>query len=68
LALLIRHPGQILQIPVFATTQNKARLGETVPELMLDAPGGIETVVHADKTLFSMLYALRTPGLAHLGK
>ncbi|KAL5452075.1 hypothetical protein PMIN07_008426 [Paraphaeosphaeria minitans] len=51
------HPtiSQILQIPVLATTQNKARLGETVPELMLDAPAGIKTLVHADKTLFSML-------------
>ncbi|KAF9737650.1 isochorismatase family [Paraphaeosphaeria minitans] len=47
--------SQILQIPVLATTQNKARLGETVPELMLDAPAGIKTLVHADKTLFSML-------------
>lgn len=54
--LLIRHPGQILNIPVFATTQNKARLGETCAELQLDAPGGVQTVVHADKTLFSMLY------------
>jgi hypothetical protein len=68
LALLIRHPGQILQIPVFATTQNRARLGETVPELKLDAPGGIKTVVHADKTLFSMLYAICTLSLAPLGK
>ncbi|KAL5370954.1 hypothetical protein PMIN02_012979 [Paraphaeosphaeria minitans] len=55
LAMLTSHPGQILQIPVLATTQNKARLGETVPELMLDAPAGIKTLVHADKTLFSML-------------
>ncbi|KAF1967803.1 Isochorismatase hydrolase [Bimuria novae-zelandiae CBS 107.79] len=47
--------SQILHIPVFATTQNKARLGETVPELMLDSPGGIKTVFHGDKTLFSML-------------
>jgi hypothetical protein len=48
-------PGQILNIPVFATTQNKARLGDTCPELGLDAPGGVQTVVHSDKTLFSML-------------
>ncbi|KAF2677920.1 Isochorismatase hydrolase [Lentithecium fluviatile CBS 122367] len=47
--------SQILNIPVFATTQNKARLGETCPELKLDQPGGIRTLVHDDKTLFSML-------------
>ncbi|KAL6704863.1 hypothetical protein ACN47E_007546 [Coniothyrium glycines] len=46
--------SQILNIPVFATTQNRARLGETCPELKLDAPGGIKTVCHLDKTLFSM--------------
>ncbi|KAH8704673.1 Isochorismatase-like protein [Phaeosphaeriaceae sp. PMI808] len=46
---------QILNIPVFATTQNKAKLGETCPELGLDLPGGIKTVCHLDKTLFSML-------------
>ncbi|KAJ8108223.1 hypothetical protein OPT61_g8323 [Boeremia exigua] len=40
---------------VFATTQNKARLGETCPELQLDAPEGVQTLVHADKTLFSMI-------------
>ncbi|KAH9867921.1 hypothetical protein IAQ61_007226 [Plenodomus lingam] len=47
--------SQILNIPVFATTQNRARLGETCPELKLDAPGGIKTVCHLDKTLFSMI-------------
>ncbi|CAO2651603.1 Nn.00g041730.m01.CDS01 [Neocucurbitaria sp. VM-36] len=47
--------SQILNIPVFATTQNKARLGETCPELGLDAPGGVKTVCHLDKTLFSMV-------------
>lgn len=46
--------GQALNIPVFATTQNKARLGETCPELRLDAPDGFKTVCHLDKTLFSM--------------
>jgi hypothetical protein len=45
-----------LNIPVFATTQNKARLGETCPELGLDAPGGVKTECHVDKTLFSMVY------------
>ncbi|ORY10738.1 Isochorismatase-like protein [Clohesyomyces aquaticus] len=47
--------SQILNIPVFATTQNRARLGETCPELGLDVPGGVRTVAHEDKTLFSML-------------
>ncbi|KAF7441833.1 isochorismatase domain-containing protein 2A mitochondrial precursor [Pyrenophora tritici-repentis] len=47
--------SQLFNIPVFATTQNKARLGETCPELMLDQPDGIKTVCHLDKTLFSMI-------------
>ncbi|KAF2638501.1 Isochorismatase hydrolase [Massarina eburnea CBS 473.64] len=58
--------SQILNIPVFATTQNKARLGETCPELGLDSPGGIQTVVHADKTLFSMLTPEVRAGIASL--
>lgn len=42
-----------LQIPIFATTQNRARLGETVPELapLLDGP---LLKAYADKTRFSM--------------
>ncbi|KAL1627363.1 hypothetical protein SLS54_002288 [Diplodia seriata] len=48
-------PGQIMRFPVLATTQNRARLGETCSELRLDAPDGIQTKVHVDKTLFSML-------------
>ncbi|KAF1847430.1 Isochorismatase hydrolase [Cucurbitaria berberidis CBS 394.84] len=47
--------SQVLNIPVIATTQNRARLGETCPELALDAPGGIKTLCHVDKTLFSMI-------------
>ncbi|KAJ5025957.1 Isochorismatase-like protein [Bipolaris maydis] len=47
--------SQVLNIPVVATTQNRARLGETCPELKLDAPDGVKTVCHLDKTLFSML-------------
>ncbi|KAF4301032.1 hypothetical protein SLS57_008497 [Botryosphaeria dothidea] len=47
--------SQILKFPVIATTQNRARLGETCAELGLDVPGGIQTKVHADKTLFSMI-------------
>ncbi|KAF2126125.1 Isochorismatase hydrolase [Dothidotthia symphoricarpi CBS 119687] len=47
--------SQILKIPVIATTQNAARLGSTVPELKLDAPDGVQTTCHVDKTLFSMI-------------
>ncbi|KAK8212295.1 Isochorismatase-like protein [Phyllosticta capitalensis] len=46
--------SQILDIPVFATTQNRARLGETCSELRLDVAGGFATKIHADKTMFSM--------------
>ncbi|KAF1991077.1 Isochorismatase hydrolase [Aulographum hederae CBS 113979] len=46
--------AKILNIPVFATTQQRAKLGETCDELGLDAPNGIKTKVHADKSLFSM--------------
>lgn len=48
--------SHVLDIPVFATTQNRARLGETCPELRLDAPDGVQTRCHLDKTLFSMMY------------
>ncbi|QIX00835.1 hypothetical protein AMS68_006352 [Peltaster fructicola] len=44
----------ILDIPVFATTQLRAKLGETCPELELDAPNGIKTHAHCDKSKFSM--------------
>ena len=46
--------SQILNIPVLATTQLKGKLGETCPELKLDAQDGIKTAVHADKSKFSM--------------
>ncbi|TAQ90905.1 hypothetical protein B7494_g757 [Chlorociboria aeruginascens] len=41
--------SSILNIPIYATTQNRARLGETCPELSL-----LNAVEHADKTAFSM--------------
>ncbi|EOA83238.1 uncharacterized protein SETTUDRAFT_172919 [Exserohilum turcica Et28A] len=50
--------SQVLNIPVIATTQNRARLGETCSELKLDHPDGVKTVCHLDKTLFSMMHAL----------
>ncbi|RAL63691.1 hypothetical protein DID88_003734 [Monilinia fructigena] len=41
--------SDILHIPIFATTQNRARLGETCVELSI--PNAVE---HADKMAFSM--------------
>ncbi|KAI0386248.1 Isochorismatase hydrolase [Hypomontagnella monticulosa] len=50
--------AQILNIPVYVTTQNAAKLGDTVPELK-DLTASAAVV--ADKTAFSML---RAPELA----
>jgi len=41
--------ADILSIPIYATTQNRARLGETCAELSI--PNAVE---HVDKTAFSM--------------
>ncbi|KAK5174589.1 uncharacterized protein LTR77_001670 [Saxophila tyrrhenica] len=46
--------SQILDIPVVATTQLRGKLGETCPELGLDAADGVATKAHADKSAFSM--------------
>lgn len=46
--------SQILNFPVIATTQLKGKLGDTAPELKLDAPDGVKTKVNADKSRFSM--------------
>ncbi|KAK3711218.1 hypothetical protein LTR37_009812 [Vermiconidia calcicola] len=46
--------SQILDIPVFATTQLRGKLGETCSELGLDAQDGVKTQAHADKSAFSM--------------
>ena len=46
--------AQILDIPVFATTQLRAKLGETCPELKLDEQDGVQTKAHVDKSAFSM--------------
>lgn len=59
--------SQILDIPVFATTQSRAKLGETCPELQLDVPGGIATRAHVDKTAFSMMVPELTKALHDLG-
>ncbi|EMR89547.1 putative isochorismatase domain-containing protein [Botrytis cinerea BcDW1] len=45
--------SDVLHIPIYATTQNRARLGETCAELNI--PNAAE---HADKTAFSMVYVL----------
>jgi nicotinamidase-related amidase len=49
------HAAQLFDIPVYVTTQNKAKLGDTVPELgeLLEGMGK-DRVVVADKTAFSM--------------
>lgn len=47
--------SKILNIPVFATTQLRSKLGETCPELGLDSPDGIKTHAHVDKSAFSMM-------------
>jgi len=47
--------AKILNIPVFATTQQTSKLGPTCPELNLDTPNGISTLAHVDKTAFSMI-------------
>lgn len=59
--------AQTLDIPVFATTQLRAKLGETCPELGLDAPGGIKTRAHADKSAFSMMVPEVKKALQALG-
>jgi nicotinamidase-related amidase len=41
--------AEILSIPIYATTQNRIRLGETCAEL--EIPNAVE---HVDKTAFSM--------------
>lgn len=59
--------SKALDIPVFATTQSRAKLGETCPELGLDKPDGIKTHVHADKTRFSMFVPEVQKALQALG-
>jgi len=44
--------SRILSFPIYATTQNKKALGPTCADLCLDTE--YPTVVHADKTAFSM--------------
>ncbi|ROV87350.1 hypothetical protein VSDG_09872 [Cytospora chrysosperma] len=60
----VLRAAHALQIPIYATTQNRARLGDTVAELapFLSPP---LCRAHDDKTLFSML----TPAItAHLAQ
>jgi hypothetical protein len=44
--------GKILDIPIYCTTQNAARLGATVSELKSNFPPDTKEV---DKTAFSMV-------------
>lgn len=58
---------RVLDIPVFATTQLRAKLGETCPELQLDTPSGIKTMAHIDKSRFSMFVPEMRKALQDLG-
>jgi hypothetical protein len=49
---LILSPGKILNIPIYCTTQNGAKLGATVLELTDILPSDTKEV---DKTAFSMV-------------
>lgn len=46
--------SKLLHMPVIATTQLRAKLGETCAELGLDAADGVPTLAHVDKSAFSM--------------
>lgn len=46
--------SQVLNIPVFATTQLRDKLGHIAEDLGLDTSDGIKTKVNADKSAFSM--------------
>lgn len=51
--------GAVLDVPVYITTQNKARLGDTVSELLShiapnDSQTGNKVIANIDKTAFSM--------------
>lgn len=52
--------AKILDIPVYVTTQNRARLGETVSELSIEHAKG-----DWDKTLFSMAIPELKSALSH---
>lgn len=56
--------ASILKLPVFVTTQNKARLGDTVEEL---SEGISKAVVDADKMKFSMYVPEVAQALKQLG-
>ena len=43
-----------MNIPIYATTQNRKALGETVSELELETATASRTIAHVDKTAFSM--------------
>lgn len=45
----------LLNMPIYVTTQNAAKLGDTVQELTSLLPGDRQNVVETDKTAFSMM-------------
>ena len=53
--------GKLLDIPIYNTTQNEARLGPTVPGIKELLPEG-EGVLNVNKTAFSMV---REPHITH---
>jgi len=54
--------SRILNIPIYATTQNRNVLGETCSELGLDT--SVPTAAHVDKMLFSMCVSEITSALS----
>ncbi len=50
--------GQILNFPVFATTQMRDKLGDTCSELGFGTASGITPKILLDKSAFSMWCAL----------
>ncbi|KIX05837.1 uncharacterized protein Z518_03810 [Rhinocladiella mackenziei CBS 650.93] len=53
--LILTSPAKILNIPIYVTTQNAARLGSTVSELTAILPKDSSAPVEVDKTAFSMM-------------
>ena len=56
--------GKIMNIPIYATTQNQARLGSTVPEIADLLP---EHAFLVNKTAFSMVRNDRRPSVSATG-
>lgn len=52
-ATKVLKAAKLLSIPIYVTTQNRARLGDTIPELRAHLPASLVRE-DVDKTLFSM--------------